>query len=196
VAEGGLSFLSFVRAMQGNMFLPVEDQIGVLDRLIGRENRFSSGSTQNQGINSVIVSGILPPPESVISAMDGAGLRVAGNDIALLRRSYENIHEGPSDPAGYYEKFYLNHYPCPTLLYTGDQRLEKLLALIGQSGAKGVVLVGEKFCEYEYFEFPYIEKKLKEKGIHSILIEISIEDESHTSAHMARIEAFAEMIKN
>lgn len=195
VAKGRLSFLAFSRIMQGGWFLPIEDQIKALESLVGMDNRLGETSGKNTGKNGVILSGILPPPESVISAIEHAGLTVAGNDIAALHRVYADIHDTPSAPVDYYKKFYLEHYPCPTLLYAGDRRVEALMDLIDKSRARGVIFVGEKFCEYEYFEYPYLEKCLKEKGIYTLQIEIAIDDEDQTFAHTARIEAFAEMIK-
>jgi benzoyl-CoA reductase/2-hydroxyglutaryl-CoA dehydratase subunit BcrC/BadD/HgdB len=194
VADGHLSFLDFVRVMQEGWLSPVEDHIAALESMLDLCNGRPLGSAKNSSAPGVIVSGILPPPESIILAIEGAGLRMVGNDIASMRRSYADIHEGPADPVGYYHEFYMNHYPCPTLLYAGDRRLKEWMAFISQSGARGVVFVGEKFCEYEYFEFPYLEKQFKQRGIASLLIEVSIEDESHASAHHSRIEAFAEMI--
>lgn len=195
VAEGRLGFRDFTRVMQDGWLMPVEEHIAVLESLMDTCKQRPECATSNDDPPGVIVSGILPPPASIISAIESSGLRVSGNDIAVLRRSYANIHEGPSEPVGYYQGVYLNHYPCPTLLYTGDRRMKQLLDLVCINSARGVIFVGEKFCEYEYFEFPYMEKKLREKGIQSLMIEIAMEDELHTSGHLEKIEAFAEMIK-
>jgi benzoyl-CoA reductase/2-hydroxyglutaryl-CoA dehydratase subunit BcrC/BadD/HgdB len=195
VAEGRLGFWDFASVMQDGWLLPVEDHIAALESLPDERKGLQQTPAKNNSRTGVIVSGILPPPESVISAIESAGLRVVGNDIASLRRSYADVYESPAEPVDHYQRFYMNHYPCPTLLYTDDRRLDQLEALVHSRGARGVVFVGEKFCEYEYFEFPYIEKRLKENGISSLVIEIAMEDELHTSAHLARIEAFAEMIR-
>jgi benzoyl-CoA reductase/2-hydroxyglutaryl-CoA dehydratase subunit BcrC/BadD/HgdB len=144
----------------------------------------------------VMISGILPPPPSVISAIAAAGMTVVADDIASLYRSYAVMPAPMSDPAEYYATFYDDHSPCPTLLYSGDRRMAVLMARFSQSRAGAVIFIGEKFCEYEYFEFPWLEKQLAELGIPSLRIEISIDDDEHTAAHNARIAAFAEMIKN
>jgi benzoyl-CoA reductase/2-hydroxyglutaryl-CoA dehydratase subunit BcrC/BadD/HgdB len=195
VADGRLRFLDFVRVMQAGWLSTVEDHLAALEALLDTDaDRPGNGFGSEVG-PGIIVSGILPPPESIILAMESVGLRVVGNDIASLRRSYGDLHDSPADPAGYYKQFYFAHYPCPTLLYRGDSRFEALMSLIGQSNARGVIFFGEKFCEYEYFEFPYLERRLKENGILSLMIEMSIDDTSHTSTHIARIEAFSEMIR-
>ncbi|MFP4226510.1 MAG: 2-hydroxyacyl-CoA dehydratase, partial [Desulfobacterales bacterium] len=65
-----------------------------------------------------------------------------------------------------------------------------------KTGAAGVVFVGEKFCEYEYFEFPYLEKKLREQGIQTLMVEAATGDDAQTAQQTARIEAFAEMLNS
>jgi benzoyl-CoA reductase/2-hydroxyglutaryl-CoA dehydratase subunit BcrC/BadD/HgdB len=194
VAERHLSFLAFARVMLNGWMMPVEEHIAALEFMLNTCKDRTENSKKHDDTPGVIISGILPPPESIITAIENFGLAVAGNDIAALRRSYNDIDDSPANPAGYYKRFYYGHYPCPTLLYKGDSRFEKLMNLIGRSGARGVIFAGEKFCEYEYFEFPYIEKRLREKGIYSLTIEVAIDDASHTSAQISRIEAFAEMI--
>jgi benzoyl-CoA reductase/2-hydroxyglutaryl-CoA dehydratase subunit BcrC/BadD/HgdB len=173
----------------------VEGQIRILESLIEGlpgEPAFSKDKDTRHG---VILSGILPPPTSVINAIESSGLRVVGNDIASLGRSYASMPEIRDDPAAYFLDFYYQHFPCPTLLYTGDRRTTSLLGLVERTGAAGVIFVGEKFCEYEYFEFPHLVRQLKDKGIQTLEIEIAIEDDAQTSAHDARICAFAEILK-
>jgi benzoyl-CoA reductase/2-hydroxyglutaryl-CoA dehydratase subunit BcrC/BadD/HgdB len=194
VAKGLLGFTGFTRVMQEGWLMPVEEHMAALEALLDSCGNQPETARNNGGSSGVLVSGILPPPELIISAIESSGLTVVGNDIASLRRSYSDIHDTPTDPVGYYKKFYYGHYPCPTLLYMGDSRFERLMNLIRRNDARGVVFVGEKFCEYEYFEFPYMQNRLREKGIHSLTIEVATNDASHTSAQISRIEAFAEMI--
>jgi benzoyl-CoA reductase/2-hydroxyglutaryl-CoA dehydratase subunit BcrC/BadD/HgdB len=57
------------------------------------------------------------------------------------------------------------------------------------------VFIGEKFCEDEYFEIPYLQKILKEMGIPTLPLEISIEDDKNSTACVTRLEAFSEMLR-
>jgi benzoyl-CoA reductase/2-hydroxyglutaryl-CoA dehydratase subunit BcrC/BadD/HgdB len=90
--------------------------------------------------------------------------------------------------------FYYNHHPCTTLLGSADRRIESLESLVRERGARGIIFLGEKFCEYEYFEFPFLVKHFKEKGIHSLLLEFSMDDDESLGQVRTRIEAFSEMI--
>jgi benzoyl-CoA reductase/2-hydroxyglutaryl-CoA dehydratase subunit BcrC/BadD/HgdB len=197
-AAGQRGFLNFAEVMQAGAFMPVEDHIQALEDLTagaGKHNADASTPPDDKTIG-VMISGILPPPPSVISAIAAAGMTVVADDVASLYRSYAVMPAPMSDPAEYYAKFYDDHYPCPTLLYSGDRRMAVLMDRIRQSRAGAVIFIGEKFCEYEYFEFPFLEKKLAENGIPSLRVEISIDDDEHTGAHDARIAAFAEMINS
>jgi benzoyl-CoA reductase/2-hydroxyglutaryl-CoA dehydratase subunit BcrC/BadD/HgdB len=195
VARGNLSFLNFAQAIQACWFSRVEEQVHILETLIGRGPEESGLSVNHDRRNGVILSGILPPPASVIKAIESAGLRVVGNDIASLGRSYASMPDIREDPAAYFLDFYYQHFPCPTLLYTGDRRTKSLLTMAEEAEAAGVIFVGEKFCEYEYFEMPHLIQQLKDKGLQTLEIEIAIEDDAQTSAHHSRISAFAELIK-
>ena len=189
VAMGRLSFQTVAETLHTAWAIPgyhrIEEVEGVLDQ------QQDKGNADNPGI---LLSGILPPPASVSTAIEASGLRIAGNDIASLHRTYAVMPEADADPASYYRDFYFNHHPCPTLLFTGDRRVDALIERCRETRSRGVIFVGEKFCEYEYFEFPYLEKKLQEKGIQTLLIEIAIDDEQ-TASHISRIDAFAEMLK-
>jgi benzoyl-CoA reductase/2-hydroxyglutaryl-CoA dehydratase subunit BcrC/BadD/HgdB len=153
-------------------------------------------SKNNIHPGGVILSGILPPPPGVSKAIENANLRIFGNDIAMLSRSFYRTPEPTEDPEEYYQSFYQYHYPCPTLHHTADRRMETLMELITERSAKGVIFIGEKFCEYEYFEMPYLEKRLKEQGLKTLFLEISMDDNEHIEAFNTRIEAFAELIHN
>ncbi len=191
-ASGALMFTDLVDAAVGGAFAPVQDRVDRLETLISGA---SGHQPENGGPHAgVVISGILPPPVSVLSSIHAAGLRVVGNDIAFLHRAHADLPGPDPDPAEYYDNFYRRHYPCSTLLYAADQRVDALIRRVRESGAAGVVFIGEKFCEYEYFEFPFLEKKLKEDGIFTLQLEIAMDDDAHTGAHDARIRAFGEIL--
>jgi len=189
VAQGALPFGTFCQVVLSNYTVPVEEQIKELEQLISK--KVTGGPSTSKG---VIVSGIMPPPAAVIKAMEESNLCVVANDIASLSRSYAYSPKITTDPGDYYADFFTNRFPCTTLLYQADDRIEAFLGMVRQSCAKGVIFSGEKFCEYEYFEFPYLEKRLKEIGIPSLFLEFSVDDTENVSAYNTRVQAFAEML--
>jgi benzoyl-CoA reductase/2-hydroxyglutaryl-CoA dehydratase subunit BcrC/BadD/HgdB len=191
VAKGVLSFNRLCDVILSNYFLPIEEQINSLKQVIGSAV-LSHPVAPDIG---VVISGIMPPPAAVTEAIESSGLRVVANDIASLKRSYAYSPPVTDSPAEYYTDFYTNRFPCTTLLYQTDARLDGFLDLVEQSGARGVILSGEKFCEHEYFEFPILEERLKEKGISTLFLEFGADDVQNISAYTTRVEAFAEMLK-
>lgn len=193
MSEGRISFADFCETMTLANFLPVEDQITLLESKI---SSLPSGPAPNRPAGRVIVSGILPPPAAVCKLMDEAGLRVVGNDIASLHRSYAFEPEKWTDAADYCVRFYQGHFPCSTLLNLSEKRMKAVADLAHETGADGFVFVGEKFCEYEYFDIPDLESILKGKGLATLAIEISTDDDENVAAFKTRIEAFAEILSD
>ncbi|HOD64343.1 MAG TPA: 2-hydroxyacyl-CoA dehydratase family protein, partial [Smithellaceae bacterium] len=192
VADGSMSYGEFSRIVTEGWFIPVEDQLLVLQSAL-RDN-FRKKTKPSPESPRVVVSGILPPPLPMIRDLENAGITVVGNDVASQNRALHYSPPAVDDPAEYYIDFYHHHYPCTTLLHSADRRLPAIRKLVSDTGARGVVFVGEKFCEYEYFEFPYLEQILKEMGIRALLLDISLDDDENTAAYTTRIETFAELM--
>lgn len=190
VRDGRLSYRECSSAMADAIFMPVEDRIASLEALC-------TGARQNSdsGKTPVMLSGILPPPAEIIGFMEEAGLRVAANDIAAEGRSSGETPAQTDDPSDYYFDYYFNHHPCSTLLHTAEKRVDHLLDSAKESGARGFVFIGEKFCEYEYFEIVHLEQKLKKAGIATLRLEISPDAGGSYRDMKTRIDAFAEMLR-
>ncbi|MBD3227344.1 MAG: hypothetical protein GF329_04075 [Candidatus Lokiarchaeota archaeon] len=193
VAEGRISFNKFSKIIHENNFIPVEDQISKIEGFIDeiKDNRMEK---DDQKLKKVFLSGILPPSEKIIGFMEDLGFRIVANDIASLSRSYSYIPEINENPSEFYWDFYKNHIPCSTLLYSSDDRVSYVMDLIRRRDANGHIFIGEKFCEYEYFELPYLEKTLKKADIPSLSLEFSFDDYENVEAFKTRIEAFAEVL--
>jgi benzoyl-CoA reductase/2-hydroxyglutaryl-CoA dehydratase subunit BcrC/BadD/HgdB len=66
--------------------------------------------------------------------------------------------------------------------------------LIEKRKAQGMMFVGEKYCEYEYLEIPFLRKMLATKNIANLEIEIAVDDADNVEALRTRIEAFSELL--
>ena len=195
VAAGKLRFDEYAQFVRQGCLRPVEELIDSLKSRIQDFDSISLESLNNDRLpGGVILSGILPPPPEISRAIEDADLRIVGNDIAMLSRSILQTPAPTDDPEEYYQNYYQHHYPCPTLLHTADSRIETLMDLVRTRKARGVIFIGEKFCEYEYFEMPYLEKRIREQGLHSLFLEVSMDDDEHIDAFKTRIEAFSELI--
>ncbi len=194
VAQNIISYNLFSLITRKGLFAKIENHIEEMESIAANHSS-SPKNKHDVPTASVIISGILPPPPSLIDALENYEIRIVGNDIATQRRSYAYTPGDTGDPCLYYRDFYHHHFPCPTLLYKSDQRLAAIKNLIYNTRARGFIFIGEKFCEYEYFEIPYLEKKLREMGVFTLHLEISVDDESGAN-YMTRLEAFAELLKS
>ncbi len=193
VTRGRVKFTDFARLITDGAALPVETQIAQLQAALKAVDVYSEPPDVEYQ-NKTIISGILPPPPAISALLEDTGFRVVGNDVAVLNRSYAKSPVIGDDAMEYYVDFYYRHVPCPTLLFSADHRLEHLLWLTSTRGAKSIIFVGEKYCECEFFEFPYLQDQLRSRGIESILLEVGIDDEANIAPFQNRIEAFAEML--
>jgi benzoyl-CoA reductase/2-hydroxyglutaryl-CoA dehydratase subunit BcrC/BadD/HgdB len=196
VSKGIIPFDVFCESVGEGYFTSVEKHIEKLNFLLKEYSslkEYPSDSKKSKN-KRIILSGILNPPAGITRLFETCGLTVAGNDIAMLKRSYAFTPETTTDPVKYYSSFYQEHFPCTTILFSSDRRIDELKRLIEDCSADGFVFVGEKFCEYEYFEIPFIEKKLKEWNIPSLFIEISTDDRDNLAQYKTRIEAFSEIL--
>jgi benzoyl-CoA reductase/2-hydroxyglutaryl-CoA dehydratase subunit BcrC/BadD/HgdB len=86
-----------------------------------------------------------------------------------------------------------SHFPCPSRS-SAEERLPRLLSLIDESGARGVVFLLQKFCTPHLADHPLVSQALKDAGIPSILIEM--DGDSGLEAQAAtRLETFAGMLE-
>jgi benzoyl-CoA reductase/2-hydroxyglutaryl-CoA dehydratase subunit BcrC/BadD/HgdB len=192
VTGGAASFSEFSALMMKNTRLGVEERIARLSAF-GKRGVAKAAPKRDRTTKRVVLTGIHPPSPEVILMIEAAGMTVVGNDIAALSRSY-GAGPGPTgDPADYYVRFYRDHFPCTTLIGSSDVRVDRLLALVGEREAAGLIVIGEKFCEYENFEIPNVTRRLGERGIKTLVLEISAEDKN-LGPIKTRIEAFGEML--
>ncbi len=196
VSNGKVSYVTFTRTLLENNFRPPEKQLEELLKVEkGIGDKASESETFETSPPGIILSGIQAPPISVIEAIENAGLRVVSNDIATQCRTYSSQPEPSADPLTYLEEFYRYHFPCSTLQPTVEQRPSILRRKIKDTGAKGIIFSGEKFCEYEFLEYPYLQNHLQKEGVHTLTLEFSVDDYTKESgAHQTRIEAFAEIL--
>lgn len=194
VANRCMDYDAFSRIIRDGWFLPAEDQLLALRKILQDRSLSVREDAPVTAQGRMVVSGIQPPPQRMIRAFEDAGLTVVGNDIASQNRALFYTPAVVDDPADYYLDFYQRHYPCTTLLHTADSRVAAIRELILGTRAQGVVFIGEKFCEFEYFEIPHLEKILKDMGVPTLFLEVSIDDDEHSEAYVTRIETFAELM--
>jgi len=144
-AAGLIPFAEAVRVIELGGRLDVSGHIEELERSV--DSARTAGAARG-GIR-VMVSAIQAPPEELLEALDSAHLVVAVNDVASMARAYHVSTTPREDACSYLRDLYLHHHPCTTILPSQDARIAHILSRARASGARGFILFGEKFCEYE-----------------------------------------------
>ena len=87
---------------------------------------------------------------------------------------------------------YMNRFPCPSRTRATD-RSRRLLDILNQSRASGIVFIVQKFCTPHLSDIPILSESLKEQVFPSILIEMD-ETWQMEGQVKTRLEGFFEMI--
>jgi benzoyl-CoA reductase/2-hydroxyglutaryl-CoA dehydratase subunit BcrC/BadD/HgdB len=143
----------------------------------------------------ILVTGYVPEPAGLLSALNGAGAYVAADDYAAVGRrvSRAPLAEG-GDPWAVLVDRYFALPPCPTRGADQGARMSHLEALLERSGARGVLVHVQKFCEPELFDVPAIRRTFAARGVPVVVVEGELEREPSAQAE-TRIEAFVEMLR-
>ncbi|HET7788939.1 MAG TPA: 2-hydroxyacyl-CoA dehydratase family protein [Myxococcales bacterium] len=147
-----------------------------------------------QGGVPLLVTGYVPEPSGLLAALGSAGLYIAADDYAAVGRRISRAPIG-ADPWAALIDRYCARPPCPTSASDQPDRMRYLEALFERSGARGVLVHVQKFCEPELFDVPAIRRAFAARGAPLLLLEGELEGELSGQA-VTRIEAFAEMLRS
>ena len=183
----GLDNLSFYRLIRSREYLPAEQFTELAQTVLGEYS-----ISKPDGI-PIILSGIVPEPMEVLKAIEELGGFVVADDFACCgRRLYPKGKE--REPFLRMAERIINAPPDPTRGNSIDERAEYLINLGQEHGAKGVIFYELKFCEPELFDLPNLRNSLKQAGLHSVHIEVDINDPLSNQV-ITRIAAFLEILE-
>ena len=188
-SRGGLaaSNTAFYSRIREGEYLHPDDFIPSLEAfLTGSKGPGSEGP-------GVILSGILPNRE-ILEHLDQFGVPVVADDLLNCHRRMAIGNTVVEDP---YEALVDNYFampPCPTRGSPIQARIDFLLEQANQSGAKGVIFCGVKFCEPELFDLPEVISAIKGAGLHTLVLDVAVH-QPLSGQLITRVEAFSEMIR-
>jgi benzoyl-CoA reductase/2-hydroxyglutaryl-CoA dehydratase subunit BcrC/BadD/HgdB len=142
----------------------------------------------------VLATGYVPEPGGLLAALGAAGAYVAGDDYAAVGRRVARGGAGDADPWSALVERYLSYPPCPTRGADQGARMIHLAALAERSGARGVLVHVQKFCEPELFDVPAIRRTFEARNLPVLVLEGELERELSGQAE-TRLEAFVEMLR-
>lgn len=141
----------------------------------------------------ILVSGILADSPSLNAIIQKAGLRIVADDVAAQSRQYRTDAPAGGAPLDRLVKKFQNTGCCSVLYDPEKKRVEYIVSLAKERGAKGVVVALTKFCDPEEFDYPLIKRACEAAGLAVTMIEIDRQMTDYAQAETA-LEAFQELL--
>jgi benzoyl-CoA reductase/2-hydroxyglutaryl-CoA dehydratase subunit BcrC/BadD/HgdB len=183
----GVSNQEFYQIIRQGEYLHPDDYFPRLEQFL-----CASGGNPAKGI-PLLLSGILPHPGEILTLLDQCEARVADDDLLNCGRRLLVPDCNASDPFEILAVRYFSMPPCTTRNCSVKQRTGYLIEKAERCGARGIIFNLVKFCEPEFFDLPQLLEALREKGLHSLVLDSEL-NQGLTGQLKTRIEAFVEMI--
>ncbi len=144
----------------------------------------------------VVTSGIICDNPKLLQIFDDNKIAIAADDVAHESRAIRVDAAETGDPMmALAQQFADQDYDV--LLYdehsNQNRRADYVVDLVKKSGAQGLVLFMQQFCDPEEMEYPYLKKALDDAGIPHIKLGIDQQMRDFGQASTA-IQAFADVL--
>ena len=145
----------------------------------------------------VVTSGIICDNPKLLQIFIDNNIAIAADDVAHESRSFrfdapENVEDGLLALAMQFSSM-----DYDILLYdknsNQNRRAEDVVAKVKESGAQGLVLFMQQFCDPEEMEYPYLKKALNAAGIPHIKLGVDQQMRDFGQASTA-LEGFADVL--
>ena len=144
----------------------------------------------------IVTSGIICDNPVLLKIFDDNNIAIATDDVAHESRTIRVDADEEGDPMMALAKQFANE-DYDVLLYdeasNQNRRGEFVANLVKESGAKGLVLFMQQFCDPEEMEYPYLKKALDNAHIPHIKLGIDQQMRDFGQAATA-IQAFADVL--
>ena len=144
----------------------------------------------------VVTSGIICDNPELLKIFDDNNIAIAADDVAHESRAFRADASEEGDPMMALAKQFADQ-DYEVLLYdpqsSKNRRGEFVANMVKESGAQGLILFMQQFCDPEEMEYPYLKKALDEAGIPHIKLGVDQQMRDFGQAATA-IQAFADVI--
>ena len=144
----------------------------------------------------VVTSGIICDNPKLLAIFEENNIAIAADDVAHETRAFRVDADETGDPMMALAKQFAN-IDYDVLLYdpasSSNRRGEFVANLVKESGAQGLILFMQQFCDPEEMEYPYLKKALDEAGIPHIKLGVDQQMRDFGQASTA-IQAFADVL--
>ena len=145
----------------------------------------------------VVTSGIICDNPALLAAFEENNIAIAADDVAHESRSFRTDVPENADPMMALAQQFAN-VDYEVLLYdpksSENRRGEFVANMVKESGAQGLVLFMQQFCDPEEMEYPYLKKALQAADVPHIKLGIDQQMRDFGQARTA-IQAFADVLE-
>ena len=144
----------------------------------------------------IVTSGIICDNPKLLQIFDDNNIAIAADDVAQETRAFRVDASEEGDPMmALAQQFADQDYDV--LLYdehsNKNRRADYVVQMVKESGAQGLVLFMQQFCDPEEMEYPYLKKALDEAGVPHIKLGVDQQMRDFGQASTA-IQAFADVL--
>ena len=144
----------------------------------------------------VVTSGIICDNPKLLAIFEENNIAIAADDVAHETRAFRVDAAEDGDSMMALAKQFAN-IDYDVLLYdpasSSNRRGEFVANLVKESGAQGLILFMQQFCDPEEMEYPYLKKALDAEGIPHIKLGVDQQMRDFGQASTA-IQAFADVL--
>ena len=167
------------------------------EKLVALNEELKALPAANWKGTKVVTSGIICDNPKLLQIFIDNNIAIAADDVAHESRSFrfdapENVEDGLLALAMQFSSM-----DYDILLYdknsNQNRRAEDVVAKVKESGAQGLVLFMQQFCDPEEMEYPYLKKALDAAGIPHIKLGVDQQMRDFGQASTA-IQAFADVL--
>ena len=149
-------------------YMLVEEHTALVKKLIAE----LEASEESVGNYPVVVSGILTDMTGLSEAFDEIGIHIVADDVCAHSRQYRTDVPDGDDPLQALAVKFANTDNCSVLYNVEKPRIQWIIDIAKERGAKGVVVVMTKFCDPEEFDFVCIKEACEKADLPLALVEV------------------------
>jgi benzoyl-CoA reductase/2-hydroxyglutaryl-CoA dehydratase subunit BcrC/BadD/HgdB len=170
--------------------LPSGRFAGLLEKLVA-EVRSTPGERRDGP--GILISGSVLENPRIVDLVEECGARVVSDDLCTGTRGFCDDVAPDKDALTALACHYLGRTPCPRMK-DARRRFDRVLAMIDEFRAEGVIFYTLKFCDPYLYDVPLLRDELAGRGIPALQLEGDFTPGTLGRVR-TRIEAFIEMLR-
>ncbi len=191
-ASGAIDGLSAMACLLAGFWMRREKHNEMLHELLERIE--GAGAAAGEERVPLLVSGSVCTTPDLFELILELGADVVDDDLCCGHRYFDAFVDESSSPEEALAKRMWERVNCPAKHQCIEDRFQRLVRQVMDSGAKGVVFYLQSFCEPHLFDLPYLRQRLQEElEVPSLVLESELQSFSRGQLR-TRLQAFIETI--